>query len=78
VATIQIRDIPEDRYETLRRRARRCGQSLQAYMHDQVVALADRPTKEEAVEVIEDVLAGLPPGDPTPESIVADLHAERR
>jgi hypothetical protein len=44
-ATIQVREIPEDLYEVLRRRARRSGQSLQAYMRDQVVALARQPTK---------------------------------
>ena len=46
MATIQVREIPEDLYEVLRRRARRAGQSLQAYMRDQVMALAQQPTKQ--------------------------------
>jgi plasmid stability protein len=42
MATIQIRDIPEDAYETIRRRAKAEGKSLQSYMRDQVVTLARR------------------------------------
>jgi plasmid stability protein len=40
MATIQIRDIPEDSYDTIRRRAKAEGKSLQSYMRDQVVARA--------------------------------------
>lgn len=75
MATIQVREVPEDLYEVLRRRARRAGQ---AYMRDQVVALAQRPTKEEAIEQIEDVLARLASDGPSAASIVSDLSAERR
>jgi hypothetical protein len=41
MATIQVREVPEESYEVLRRRARRSGQSIQAYMREQVIALAD-------------------------------------
>ena len=78
MATIQVREIPEDLYEVLRRRARRAGQSMQAYMHDQLVALARRPTKEEAIEEIEAVLSRVSDEDPTAASIAGDLAAERR
>ena len=78
MATIQVREIPEDLYEVLRRRARRAGQSMQAYMHDQLVALAQRPTKEEAVEQIEAILDRVGGAGPTAASIQADLAAERR
>jgi hypothetical protein len=78
MATIQVREIPEDLYEVLRRRARRAGQSLQAYMHDQVVALAGRPTKEEAIEEIEAVLSRAGGEEPAAASIADDLAAERR
>ncbi len=57
MATIQIRELPEDTYETIRRRARAAGQSIQAYMRDQVVELAARPTKDEAWAAIESALA---------------------
>lgn len=79
MATIQIREIPEPAYEILRRRARAKGQSIQAYMRDQVLALAGRPSKEEALASIEAVLARQPAGRaPDPGSIVADVAADRR
>ncbi|HTP17721.1 MAG TPA: hypothetical protein VMK13_18045 [Streptosporangiaceae bacterium] len=78
MATIQVREIPEELYEVLRRRARRAGQSMQAYMRDQLVALAGRPTKDEALEEIEAVLQRARGAEPTAGSIVEDLTAGRR
>jgi len=79
VATIQIREIPEPAYEILRRRARGRGQSIQAYMRDQVIAMAGRPSKEEALESIDAVLARQPADcAPAPQAIVADVAADRR
>jgi len=78
MATIQVREVPEELYEVLRRRARQAGQSLQAYMRDQVIALAARPTKDEAVEEIEKVVRRLAGGEPTSSSIAGDLAADRR
>jgi len=78
VSTIQIRDVPEESYEILRGRARRAGQSLQAYMREEVVALAGRPTKKDSLDAIEAVLGRLATQDPTAESIVDDLAAGRR
>lgn len=78
MATIQVRELPEDSYEVLRRRARRAGMSLQAYMRVQLVELARRPTKEEAVAQIETILARLPGTPATTAAIVDDLDAERR
>jgi len=78
VSTIQIRDVPEESYEILRRRARRAGQSLQAYMREEVVALAGRPTKKDSLDAIEAVLGRLATQDPAAESIVEDLAAGRR
>jgi len=79
MATIQIREIPEPAYEVLRRRARGRGQSIQAYMREQVLAMASRPTKEEALNSIEVVLGGQEAGrSPAPEAIVSDLAADRR
>ena len=37
MATIQIRDIPDDVHEELQRQARAAGQSLQAFMRQWVV-----------------------------------------
>ena len=79
MATIQIREIPEPAYEVLRRRARGRGQSIQAYMREQVLAMAGRPSKEEALDSIEATLLRQSTGrPPTPESIVAELAADRR
>ena len=76
VATIQIRDIPEDTYETIRLRARAAGQSIQAYMRDQVIALAAQPTKNDVMAAIRAVLARE--GRPTTMAdIVADVEAGR-
>jgi len=78
MATIQVREVPEEHYEVLRRRARRGGRSMQAYLREQLMELAGRPTKEEAIEEIETVLVRLRTGEPTTVSIVEDLNAERR
>jgi antitoxin FitA len=78
MATIQVREIPEDLYEVLRRRARRAGQSMQAYMRGQIMKLARQPTKEEAVEQIEAVLSKADRPEPEAASVLADLAAERR
>ena len=58
MATIQIRDVPEDVYETIRRRAKAGGQSIQAYMLAQVSEQARRKTKEEALAEFDEVMAG--------------------
>ena len=47
MATIQIRDVSEDAYETIRRRARAAGQSIQAYMKTAVERLASEPEDAE-------------------------------
>jgi antitoxin FitA len=78
MATIQVREIPENLYEVLRRRARQAGQSLQAYMRDQVIALAEQPTKAEAVAEIEAVLARAGDTERSVASIAGDVAAERR
>jgi antitoxin FitA len=49
VATIQIRDIPDDVHEELQRQAREAGQSLQAFMRQQVVELTRSRARRAAV-----------------------------
>lgn len=78
MATIQIRDVPEDAYETIRRRARAAGQSIQAYMRDQVVDFAGRATKEEAWAAVESALAAEDSPGSTLSHIVRDLREDRR
>lgn len=70
--------MPEELYEVLRRRARRAGQSLQAYMLEQMIALARRPTKDEAVARIEAVMGSARITEAPVAVILEDLAAERR
>ncbi len=81
VATIQVREVPEDSYDVLRRRARRSGQSIQAYMREQVIALARRPSPEELVEAVDQVWAedgGRPPSRAVVRAAVRADQADRR
>lgn len=78
MATIQIREIPEDTYETIRRRARAAGQSIQNYMRDQVLDLASRRTKEEAWAAVDSALAAERSSGSTLDQIVRDLAEDRR
>ena len=78
MATIQIRDIPEESYEVLRRRARREGRSLQTYLRQEIIDLAARPTKAEALARIDTLLQRVQGEEPTADSVLADIGAERR
>lgn len=78
MATIQIRDIPEDAYEVIRRRARADGKSIQAYMRDQIVEAASRRTTDEVLEELEAILARDPGPGLTVESILEAKDADRR
>lgn len=78
MATIRIREIPEETYEVLRRRARQEGRSLQTYLREAIITLAARPTKAEIVARIEAVLQEVPEEDPTADAVLADISAERR
>ncbi|HEV7169011.1 MAG TPA: hypothetical protein VGN49_13705 [Micrococcaceae bacterium] len=78
MATIQIREIPEDAYEVIRKRARASGRSIQSYMRDVVVDFAGHPTVDEVLAMMESVRAGSDTPGATPESILADLAADRR
>ena len=77
MATIQVRDISEDAYEILRRRARRAGQSIQAYMKQQIERLASEPDDDELFAAIERYVAdhGI---DVARARLEADLDADRR
>ncbi|MGH3544474.1 MAG: FitA-like ribbon-helix-helix domain-containing protein [Mycobacteriales bacterium] len=76
--TIQIRDIPETAYETIRHRARNEGKSIQSYMHDQVIELAGHRTKAEVLAALEETLRHDSITMVTANDVVADLAADRR
>ncbi len=78
MATIQIRDIPEDVHEAIWRRARAAGQSLQSYMRDHVVEFGSSPTKAEVLAALEETLAREGSSNVTPENIVEHVNADRR
>jgi plasmid stability protein len=78
MATIQIREIPEDAYEVIRKRARAAGRSIQSYMRDWVVDFAHRPTTEEALSAMAAAREESDTPGATPDSILSDLAAERR
>lgn len=78
MATIQIREIPEDVYEVIRKRARAQGRSIQSYMRDWVVDFAEHPTAHEVLATLEAALASQDTPGATRASIQADLAAERR
>lgn len=78
MATIQIREIPEDAYEVIRKRARAAGQSIQSYMREHVVDFAEHPTSEEALAAMESARSSSDSPGSTPASILADLASDRR
>lgn len=79
MATIQIRDVPDDLHELLTDLARRSGQSLQAFMREQIVSLAEaRTAKADAIARLEELLERDGGAGGSAEQIVADLDADRR
>jgi plasmid stability protein len=78
MATIQIREIPEDAYEVIRKRARASGRSIQSYMRDVVVDFAYQPTTAEVLVELETVHAASETPGATRESVLTDLATDRR
>lgn len=60
MATIQVRDVPDDVAEVYRRRAEAAGRSLQSYMRDQLIAMARRRDKAEVMAIVAQVLDSDP------------------
>ncbi|WP_137814512.1 FitA-like ribbon-helix-helix domain-containing protein [Gandjariella thermophila] len=60
MATIQVRDLPDDVAETYRRRAQAAGKSLQSYMREQLIVMARRRDKAELMAAVEQALAADP------------------
>ena len=64
--------------EVLGGRARQEMRSLQSYLRQEIITLADGPTKADLVARIAAVLQGIPETDPTVGTVLADITAERR
>jgi len=60
MATIQVRDLPDDVADTFRRRAEAAGQSLQVFMREQLIEMARRRDKAELMAIVEQALANSP------------------
>ncbi len=77
MATIQIRDVSEEAYEVIRRRARAEGQSIQGYMKRQIERLAREPDEGALFGDVERFVDahGIRLDI---ESLLSDLDAERR
>src|SRR5699024_5968837 len=75
MATIQIRDLPEETYEVIRKRARSQGQSIQSYMRDRLVADAASPKPADVCDTVDTLRAT----EPTPDAggAAADVRAIR-
>ena len=56
MATIQVRDVPDEVAEIYRRRAQASGKSLQSYMREQLIAMARRRDKAEVMAIVEQAL----------------------
>ena len=79
MATIQIRDIPDEVHEELQRQARAAGQSLQAYMRDHVVEWTNAQfRKANALRRLDELLSRDGGLGLTNEQVVEDLDADRR
>lgn len=72
MALIQIRDVPEESYERIRQKARSAGQSIQAYMREQVIRMAAVPAPEELEEWVR--LHGI---EVDVEQLIADKNSGR-
>lgn len=71
--SVQIKDVPEEVHEVLRRRAALAHQSLQEYMRSWLIAETSRPTLDEVLE-----RAGGRSGGSVPlKAGVATLHHDR-
>ncbi len=77
MATIQIRDVSEEAYEVIRRRARAAGQSIQAYMKSAVERLASEPDEDELFADLDRFVSahGI---DLNVEAIIDDIDDGRR
>jgi hypothetical protein len=75
--TITIRHVPDEVRNELAARAARAGQSLQEFMLGEVTRLASKPSMDELIARIRDDKrqAGTVIDR---ESVLADLHADRR
>ena len=76
MATIQVRNIPEDVHRVYRARADAAGMSLQEYLRAELVRQAQRRTPAELVADVEAAIRSGAEGF-IDESSADDIHADR-
>lgn len=75
MATIQVRNLPDDTVRAWKVRAAKRGQSLQEYMLHHLVEEAERPTVDELFDEIE--ARGNRRFDMSAETVVNAIHDDR-
>jgi plasmid stability protein len=80
VATLHVRNVPQDVYDALRRRAARTGRSLNAVALEILDAAAAREERRDSQTPITDALRrlaykiDLPPDAPRPEELIRRMR----
>ena len=74
--TIQVKNVPEEAHQVLRRRAAEAHQSLQEYLRSRLIAEASQPTLDEVLDRIGHRSDGAAPLSETA-IIVRDDRARR-
>jgi antitoxin FitA len=77
VASILIRDVPDDVRAELAARAAKNGQSMQEYLRGALIEMTAKPTSAEWVRRVEARLAQLEGPGLTAEEIVGDIREMR-
>lgn len=77
MATITIRNVPEETRNILAARAARKGQSLQEFMLGEISRWAEQPTIEQLMDEVRSATHAHG-ATFTTEEILDDLHADRR
>ncbi|WP_425484786.1 FitA-like ribbon-helix-helix domain-containing protein [Flexivirga oryzae] len=70
---IQVKNVPEETWLTLRRRASESGRSLQEYLRRRLIEDASTPTMDEVL----DRIGSHSGGELGPDDAVAELRASR-
>lgn len=78
--TLNVRNIPEDVYQSLRETAARHGVSMESFVRDRLPAIANEPETSPwmTLEEIQREIAESRPKSERGQSMVDDLIAERR
>ncbi|WP_415830005.1 FitA-like ribbon-helix-helix domain-containing protein [Helcobacillus massiliensis] len=71
MSTLYIRDVPPDVSAVLKKRAALSGQSLSAYVVDELTAVAARPSKDELMARLDSISRS---SAPTRDEILSELH----